>query len=211
MLLLNLRRMKRGVFLLGMLLSMTVAIAQDFYTIQVRSLSRETPLTMDELQVGMWQHKVGGQTKCFMGRFDTYDEAKAALIPLKVGKYSGAFVLPSDKIFSTTAEAQSSVPAKAPKQVEKKTTAKQAPSVKASPIKIYTVQIAAYRYPLYTKDFSLEDDVMEFYCSDNIYRYTVGKFENDSEAHNLLTKVKESGYPDAFLIDYEKYEVYRIE
>ncbi|MDA3852624.1 MAG: SPOR domain-containing protein [Bacteroidales bacterium] len=206
--------MKRGVFLLGMLLSMTLVIAQDFYTIQVRSLSRETPLTMEELQVGMWQHKVGGQTKCFMGRFDTYDEAKAALIPLKVGKYSGAFVLSSDKIFSTTTTGEELIPATATevdtaeKIIPKETLPK---PVVVSTIKTYTIQIAAYRYPLYTKEFNLENEVMEFYCSDNIYRYTVGKFEEESKARDRLKKVRESGYPDAFLIDYKKYEVYRIE
>lgn len=206
--------MKRGVFLLGMLLSMAVAIAQDFYTIQVRSLSRETPLTMEELQVGMWQHKVGGQTKCFMGRFDTYDEAKAALIPLKVGKYSGAFVVSSDKIFSTmtAGEMPSTTTVTAEDTSEQIVTQKKQPTpVVATAIKIYTIQIAAYRYPLYTKEFNLDDEVMEFYCSDNIYRYTVGQFNDQDKAREVLKKVRESGYPDAFLIDYKKYEVYRIE
>lgn len=204
--------MKRGVFLLGLLLSMAVAIAQDFYTIQVRSLSRETPLTMEELQAGMWQHKVGGQTKCFMGRFDTYDEAKAALIPLKVGKYSGAFVVSSDKIFGTTETAEVPVaPAPTQETVEKEEVKTPAPKPVASKIKTYTIQIAAYRYPLYTKEFNLEVEVMEFYCSDNIYRYTVGQFEDEALARELLKTVRESGYPDAFLIDYKKYELFRIE
>lgn len=206
--------MKRGLFLLGLLLSMTAAIAQDFYSIQVRSLSRETPLTMEELQAGMWQHKVGGQTKCFMGRFETYDEAKAALIPLKVGKYSGAFVVSSDKIFGTTTVEK--VPAATPvAESADDTLQKVAPAAAPTPvvakIKTYTIQIAAYRYPLYTKEFNLEDEVMEFYCSDNIYRYTVGKFEDEAKVRELLIKVRESGYPDAFLIDYKKYEVYRLE
>lgn len=205
--------MKLSAFLLGMLLSMAVVIAQDFYTIQVRSLSHETPLTMEELQAGMWQHKVGGQTKCFMGRFDTYDEAKAALIPLKVGKYSGAFVLSSDKIFgtSTTGEVAPSATvseAETPQDLSTKKPVSSAPALK---IKTFTIQIAAYRYPLYTKEFNLEVEVMEFYCSDNIYRYTVGTFEDEAKARELLAKVRESGYPDAFLIDYKKYEVYRIE
>lgn len=204
--------MKRGVLLLGLLLSMAVAIAQDFYTIQVRSLSRETPLTMEELQAGMWQHKVGGQTKCFMGRFDTYDEAKAALIPLKVGKYSGAFVVSSDKIFGTTETAEvPPPPPPTPETVEEEVAKTPAPKPAASKIKTYTIQIAAYRYPLYTKEFNLEVEVMEFYCSDNIYRYTVGKFEDETPARELLKTVRESGYPDAFLIDYKKYELFRIE
>ena len=201
--------MKRSVIILGMILSMAVAVAQDFYTIQVRSLSRETPLTMEELQAGMWQHKVGGQTKCFMGRYDTYSLAKSALVEL-ANKYTGAFVVSSEKIFD------SNVPDNASATVQQKKTTPVPSKVKPEkPVsttkKVYTVQIAAYRYPLYTKEFNLEEDVMEFYCSDNIYRYTVGKLSNEAAARELLKKIKGSGYPDAFLIDYMKYEVYRIE
>ncbi len=204
--------MKRGVILLSMILSMAIAVAQDFYTIQVRSLSRETPLTMEELQAGMWQHKVGGQTKCFMGRFDTYEEAKAALVPLKAGKYSGAFVVSSDKIFGSNNTAEVTPKTTAPSQPAPTTRpADPAPKVVAPKIKTYTIQIAAYRYPLYTKEFNLKDEVMEFYCSDNIYRYTVGQFGDEAQARAKLKEIKDSGYPDAFLIDYKKYEVYRIE
>jgi len=206
--------MKRGVILLSMILSIAVVVAQDFYTIQVRSLSRETPLTMEELQAGMWQHKVGGQTKCFMGRFDTYEEAKAALVPLKAGKYSGAFIVSSDKIFGTDTPSDvlpparsTDVPVSTPEPVAKPEKAAPQPASN----KVYTIQIAAYRYPLYTKEFNLEEKVMEFYCNDNIYRYTVGTFDNEREARERLKEVKASGYPDAFLIDYKKYEVYRIE
>lgn len=229
--------MKRCVFLLiSLFLSGVMTIAQDFYTIQIRSLSRETPLTMEELQVGMWQHKVEGQTKCFLGRYDTYEEAKKALDPLKESRYPKAFVVSSDKIFSSgnmNKEANPSTASKAedrpevkkdnakPKEIkptEKKPVeiepAKEKPKEKTPAVsgnEIFSVQIAAYRYPLYTKDFDLEEKVMEFYCSDNIYRYAVGKFENKDDAYKLLEKIRKSGYPDAFVIDYKKYEVYRIE
>lgn len=206
--------MKRGILLLGLMLSVALAIGQDFYTIQVRSLSRETPLSMEELQAGMWQHKVGSQTKCFMGRFETYEDAKTALVPLKkVGKYVGAFVVSSDKIFSAGEETNDEAPISATSKVEDVKVSQLPPSspVNNKTIKVYTIQIAAYRYPLYTKEFNVEQEVMEFYCSDNIYRYTVGKITDESEARKVLKKIKESGYPDAFLIDYKKYEVYRIE
>lgn len=200
--------MKRSVIILGMILSMAAAVAQDFYTIQVRSLSRETPLTMEELQAGMWQHKVGGQTKCFMGRYDTYSLAKSALVEL-ADKYTGAFVVSSEKIFDSNVPDNASATVQ-PKKAPAPAKAEPTKSVSTTN-KIYTVQIAAYRYPLYTKEFNLEEDVMEFYCSDNIYRYTVGKMNNEAAARELLKKIKGSGYPDAFLIDYMKYEVYRIE
>lgn len=209
--------MKRSVMLLGMVLSMLLVVAQDFYTIQVRSLSHETPLTMEELEIGMWQHKVNGQTKCFLGRYETYNEAKAALIPLKEGQYAGAFVVSSDKIFGVSAPVEVITKAKAEVVVKKPdvpvaaTVVNATPPVKKVKIKVYTVQIAAYRFPLYTKEFTLEEEVMEYYCSDNMYRYSVGKFEDEAAARALLKKIRESGYPDAFLVDYQKYEEFRIE
>lgn len=207
--------MKRSVFIVGMLLSLTVLIAQDFYTIQVRSLSENTPLTMNELQAGMWQHKIGDHTKCFLGRFDTYEEAKAALMPLKaVEKYSGAFVLSSDKIFAVSSSSEGSTSTipniDTVKVLENKTKTTSIPTAVIANVK-YTIQIAAYRYPLQTKEFNLEQDVMEFYCNDNIYRYSVGQFESEEEGRLVLDKILTSGYPDAFLIDYKKYEIYRIE
>lgn len=202
--------MKRVVLFLFLMLGVAGAMAQDFYTIQVRSLSRETPLTVDELEAGMWQHKVGKQTKCFMGRYDTYAEAKEALEPLK-SSYQGAFVVSSKKIFTVGGEGN----------IKELNTSQAAPDMPPPPppapagskhaIQIYTIQIAAYRFPLYTKDFNLDSEVMEFYCKDNIYRYSVGKVKDEAEARILLNKIKESGYPDAFLIDYKKYEVFRIE
>ncbi len=208
--------MKRGTFLIMLILGAVSLFAQDFYTIQIRSLSRETPLTMEELQTGMWQHKVEGKTKCFFGRFGSYDEAKKALDSIKKDKYPGAFVISSDKIFKTsgvTTGAVKSTPKKekteAVTQKESKPVAQMSTTV--DNIEIYSIQVAAYRYPLYTKDFGLEEKVMEFYCSDNLYRYLVGKYDDKDDAYKELEKIRKSGYPDAFLVDYKKYEVYRIE
>ncbi len=200
-------QMRKIVLLLFVTLATLTVAGQDFYTVQVRSLSSETPLTIEELEMGMWQHKVDGLTKCFMGRFDTYEEAKAAMEPIKLSKYSAAFVVSSDKIFNTSKTVSNTSPAVV-QLAEPDTTPV---SKNTNDEEIYTIQIAAYRYPLYTKEFNLTDDVMEFYCSDNIYRYSVGKYVNEAEARTKLKQIKESGYPDAFLIDYSKYEVYRIE
>lgn len=202
--------MKRVVLFFCLMLGVAGAIAQDFYTIQVRALSRETPLTVDELEAGMWQHKVGNQTKCFMGRFDTYAEAKEALTPIK-NVYQGAFVVSSKKIFTVATEGDITKIKNIKAKPEMPPMPPSAPAGSKHAIQVYTVQIAAYRYPLYTNDFNLDYEVMEYYCKDNIYRYSVGKMENEKEARELLKKIKDSGYPDAFLIDYKKYEVYRIE
>lgn len=196
--------MKRFGLLVGMIVFSFAIFGQSFYTIQVRSLSREVALTEDEVAAGMWQLKQGSLIKCFFGKYDTYEEAKTALSPLKLSQFKDAFVVSSDRLVGLD---DSSIPlvvnANAQKVIPK--------SQPISKVQSYTVQVAAYRFPLYAKDFNLQDEIMEFYCNDNIYRYTVGKFESQEEAREYLKKIKESGYPDAFLIDYSKYEVYRIE
>lgn len=74
----------------------------------------------------------------------------------------------------------------------------------------YTVQIAAFRYPVYTNHFDEFDHVMEFYPDDRIYRYTVGKYKG-SEAKDVLRRIKAIGYKQAHLVPLEKYSSYRIE
>lgn len=75
---------------------------------------------------------------------------------------------------------------------------------------IYTVQLAAYRYPVYTSEFEEFDDVMEFYPDDRIYRYTVGRYSGE-EAKSALNRIKSMGYPQAHLVPLEKYNAFRIE
>ncbi|WP_291861355.1 SPOR domain-containing protein [Marinilabilia sp.] len=75
---------------------------------------------------------------------------------------------------------------------------------------VYTIQLAAYRYPVYVSEFEGLDDVMEFYLSDRIYRYTVGEYVGE-EAVNELSRVKGEGYPQAHLVPIEKYRPYQIE
>jgi hypothetical protein len=75
---------------------------------------------------------------------------------------------------------------------------------------VYTIQIAALRYPVYVSEFKKFDDVMEFYLSDRIYRYTVGKYRGN-EAKDQLSRVKGMGYPQAHLVPYEKYQSHQIE
>ncbi len=74
----------------------------------------------------------------------------------------------------------------------------------------YTIQLAAYRFPVYINEFKEFDDVFEFYMKDRIYRYTVGAYDGNI-AQAELDRVKRSGYPDAFLVRFDQYEPYRIE
>lgn len=288
-------------FLLGMFFTIMGIFAQDFYTIQLYSLSADKPLTSSQIESGIWKYQIGEYTKYFLGRFDTETEAKTALSSTYSAQYSGAFVVSSVRIFgkdSKTAATKANVPtttttiintpinptntgvtsgntppsnttgrtpssttvitksepvepvSTTPKRTEPKraperavehpfvedTTPKKPTTLSMTPPTIrpddvidtavieevnallespvfdmYTVQIAAYPYPVVISDFDIEYDVMEFYCRDNVYRYTVGKTADRKVADMLLRRVKLNGYPEAYLIDYSKYKLYRIE
>ncbi|MCA1744954.1 MAG: hypothetical protein LC643_04465 [Bacteroidales bacterium] len=52
--------------------------------------------------------------------------------------------------------------------------------------------------------------MQEYYMRDRIYRYCVGDFDG-SVALEELSKVKQRGYPDAFLVPIKKYQPFKIE
>lgn len=74
----------------------------------------------------------------------------------------------------------------------------------------YTVQLAAYRFPVYVNEFEEFDNVTEYYMKDRIYRYCVGSFDG-SVANQELLKIRKKGYPNAFLVPLEKYRPFKIE
>ncbi len=74
----------------------------------------------------------------------------------------------------------------------------------------YTIQLAAFRYPVYVNYFEEFDNVMEFYPDDRVYRYTVGEY-NGSRAMEELKRVKSMGYTKAHLVLLGRYLPYRIE
>lgn len=74
----------------------------------------------------------------------------------------------------------------------------------------YTVQLAAYRFPVYVNEFEEFDNVAEYYMKDRIYRYCVGAYDG-SIASQELVKIRKMGYPNAFLVPMEKYRPFKIE
>lgn len=66
---------------------------------------------------------------------------------------------------------------------------------------IYGVQIAATIKPQYTWEFANVKNVEVYIDENGIYRYIIGKFISPIMAERLLEVVKESGYPDAFVVN----------
>lgn len=63
----------------------------------------------------------------------------------------------------------------------------------------FTVQVAASYNPMDVSKFRTSDPCEEYECRDGYYRYASGKFRTFEEARTYLEKMKESGYPDAFI------------
>ena len=65
----------------------------------------------------------------------------------------------------------------------------------------YGVQIGATLEPKYTWNFKGVKNVEVYVDENGIYRYIIGRFVHPLVAERLLEVVKESGYPDAFIVN----------
>ncbi|GAB4289836.1 MAG: hypothetical protein Kow0068_15360 [Marinilabiliales bacterium] len=69
----------------------------------------------------------------------------------------------------------------------------------------FTIQIASTRKPSPMRNFANLDGVQEHIGNDGAYKYTIGKFNSYDEAKRELKKIIKKGYPDAFVVNVEKY------
>jgi len=135
-----------------------------------------------------------GYVRYCVGGFDTYDDAKMAIDGVKALGYDQAFVVNT----GTYSMANSSSGYIAPNKNE------------IDPNKIYTVQLSAFRFPVYLSHFKNIDNVMEFRMKDKVFRYTTGQFKGDI-AENELAKIKALGYKGAHLVELDLYLPHKIE
>ena len=137
-----------------------------------------------------------GYLRFCVGQFASYNDAKGALEGVKSLGYDQAFVVNTREYAlsdQTNSNSTSSVLSK-----------------KIDPSKSYTVQLSAFRFPVYLSHFKNIDDVMEFQMKDKIFRYTTGNFKGDV-AEQELARIKALGYKDAHLVELDKYLPFKIE
>lgn len=123
-----------------------------------------------------------------VGEFETAKDASAELDRIKSIGYEQAFIVNTKRY-----------------QLGESTAA-----IKIDPNKRYTVQLSAFRFPVYLSYFKEYSTVQEYYFKDKIYRYCVGDVLG-SESSALLEEAKANGYKGAFLVPIENYEPYKIE
>lgn len=172
-------------------------ISAPYYTIQVVAL-KEPPQNAEffaELKEVYEYNCNDGFVRYTVGRYASFGDALDDLNILKANGYQDAFILNTRKISIVNTSGSSFT-------VDKN----QAPVAGRR----YTIQIAAFRFPVYVSEFKEFDSVVEYYMADKIYRYCVGDYDG-SEVMAELLKVRERGYQNAFLVPIEKYAPYRIE
>ncbi len=70
---------------------------------------------------------------------------------------------------------------------------------------VFTIQLKALRKPVNISYFRNLGKVEEYIGNDGLYKYTYGKYSSISEAKKDLKKVAKKGFPDAFVVNFEKY------
>lgn len=136
---------------------------------------------------------IDGFVRYAVGQYNSYEEAKSNLDYYKNLGYDQAFVV-------NTAEYS----------MENEESSFAASNKKIDPSKTYTVQLSAFRFPVYLSHFENLDNVMEFRMKDKIFRYCVGEFPG-TDAREELEKIKELGYKGAFLVELDNYLPFQIE
>lgn len=193
-----------------------VGEVKGFFTIQIKSLSKPVELSYFEALSGVWEKKGDdGMYKYFYGRFPDYASAREVALKLKKDKYTDAFVVFSDKSILPANKLKLNGNSKPvvkgtvsqPLSAEKKQTKVE----KEKTSDKWTIQLAAFKYPRYIDDFKPLTDVMEFFCADKKYRYSVGVFDTYEAAKAQVAKYKSMGYSGAFVVGYDKLEPFMIE
>lgn len=167
-----------------------------YYAIQIIALAKppQMPSFFKNVDEAREYPCNDGYLRFCVGEFDSYEAAKAAIPEVKALGYDQAFVVNTSK-YSMDGDAFSSGPSS---------------TDKIDPNKTYTVQLSAFRFPVYLSHFKNIDDVMEFQMKDKIFRYTTGAFKGDV-ADEELRKIKDLGYKDAHLVELDKYMPFKIE
>lgn len=207
-----------------------------FYTVQLQALSKELPPDhFDGLQ-GVWMRKdADGLFKYYHGRYASEKEARTAVATLKRKGFSDVWMVSSNRFIMgnpvlnktkkevpkvKTVQAKQPVEKPDIKPIVKNSVAKtniipdSRPVIRPEDIKegmIWTVQLSAFKYPVYLNFFDPLKDIMEFQGSDKYFKYCIGKYTDYDKAHIALEEYKRMGYDKAFVVDYEKYLPYLIE
>ncbi len=175
------------------IISMSEAVA-PYYAIQIIALKLppNDPLFFTNVETAREYPCADGFLRFCVGGYSSYNEALSDLDRVKQLGYEQAFVVNTKNFYLSKSSGTSSK------------------GLVIDVNKTYTVQLSAFRYPVYLSHFEGLEGVMEFRMKDKIFKYTVGKYIGN-EAEAGLAEIKSKGYPDAFLVELDSYMPYKIE
>ncbi|MBS2213788.1 SPOR domain-containing protein [Carboxylicivirga mesophila] len=167
-----------------------------YFAIQIIALAKapQMPSFFKNVDVAREYPCSDGFLRFCVGQYDSYDAAKAAIPDVKALGYDQAFVVNTREYAIGSGSPLGTLKS----------------GQKIDPNKTYTVQLSAFRFPVYLSHFKNIDDVMEFRMKDKIFRYTTGTFKGDV-AEQELNRIKALGYKDAHLVELDKYMPFKIE
>ena len=139
-----------------------------------------------------------GLMKYYYGKFATYSEANKEIRNVRSKGFDAAFVVNVRAASTPARPASGKIVTTGGKPID------------IDPDKDYVIQVGAYRYPLYISFFENVGEVYEYRLNDKIYRYTTKPIKG-SQVKAELAKIQGLGYSAAFVVDYAKYEPYKIE
>ncbi len=163
--------------------------ATDDWAIQIIALKlpAEDPAFFKDIEYAREFDCADGYMKYCVESYPTYKEAKTRVAYFKELGYVQSFVVNT---------AQYTLNGKASAQFD--------------PNANYTIQLSAFRFPVYLSYFEGVDNVMEFYLKDKVYRYTVGNYKHP-QAEEALKELKDKGFKDAFITNLDVYMPFKIE
>ncbi len=167
---------------------------ESSYSIQIVAL-REPPGEPEffkKVNVAYEYPCADGYVRYCVGQFNNWSTAQVQLSSIKALGYVQAFVV-NTRNYNIEGSTWSNYGAK-----------------EIDPDKIYTIQLSAFRFPVYLSHFKDIENVMEFRMKDKVFRYTVGKFLG-SVVKDELESIKAMGYKDAYLVEFDKYAPFKIE
>jgi hypothetical protein len=178
------------------IISMSEAQA-PYFAVQIIALKLppQVPGFFTNVDVAREYRCADGYLRFCVGEFNSYADAKGAVDGVKAKGYDQAFVVDTRE-YAIKGHTSGSSASKSSKKID--------------PNKVYTVQLSAFRFPVYLSHFKNIDDVMEFRMKDKIFRYTTGQFKGDI-AEAELQRIKELGYKGAHLVELDKYMPFKIE
>lgn len=177
------------------------SITAPYYTIQIVALrlppgEPEFFKNVDVIKEYICQD---GFVRYTVGEYSTFKEAALELENIRSLGYADAFVLDLRKIELSTDSHTAPVSASSSSDT-------------FVPVEgcDYTIQLAAFRFPVYLSFFEQFDDVQEYYMKDRIYRYCIGSYQGQS-ALDELERIRNMGYKGAFLVVLNDYLPFKIE